>query len=423
MFGSVATSTHSINDYVPFVGEKAIDELRAAAAPLAGLRVLYLSSPAASMAVRSVLQSSVPLLADLGLDIHWQQVRVAAEHLEMDGALRRSLSGYLAGWNERYENDWRQFNQANAQMFDEDFDIVAVHHTASVGLYAALTQQNGKPPSGVWLWDSHRDYRSASPQAWSLIRQHADSFAASVYDYRPFIRPDAPTKRTFVVPPGVDPLSPRSLPVSEEVRETILTQRGLDVDRPVLAQIVLSLREDDPQRVLDAYALIKRNRPDIQLVIANLQTEGVASIEQLNAQRERGQQLGDVLILTEMDRVGNVELSALRDEATVLIHEGYPRGISMELIEEMWQSRPIVSAHSSPAEALLAADRTGLIADSPEEQAASVERLLAEPRLANRIGRAAHRYVARRYLITHYLAGYLKVFQQMLGRRRRASSR
>ena len=93
MFGSVATSTHSINDYVRFVGEKAIDDLRAAAAPLAGLRVLYLSSPAASMAVRSVLQSSVPLLANLGLDIHWQQVRVAAEHLEMDGALRRALSG------------------------------------------------------------------------------------------------------------------------------------------------------------------------------------------------------------------------------------------------------------------------------------------------------------------------------------------
>ena len=51
-----------------------------------------------------------------------------------------------------------------------------------------------------------------------------------------------------------------------------------------------------------------------------------------------------------------------------------------------------------------------------------MERLLAEPRLADRVGRAAHRYVARRFLITHHLAGYLKVFQQVLGRRRKASS-
>ena len=168
----------------------------------------------------------------------------------MDNALRRALSGYNAPWSESYEQTWREFNQANATAFDEEFDIVVVHHTASVGLHAALTQLHGKPPPGVWLWDSHRDYRVAHPQAWSLVRQHADNFAASIYDYQGFIRPDAPTARTFAVPPGIDPLSPRSRPVADVVRETILTQRGIDPDRPVLAQIVLSMREDDPGRAL-----------------------------------------------------------------------------------------------------------------------------------------------------------------------------
>ena len=128
-------------------------------------------------------------------------------------------------------------------------------------------------------------------------------------------------------------------------------------------------------------------------------------------------------MLTEMDRVGNVELSALREEATVLIHEGYPRGISVELLEEMWQSRPIVSARSSVAEALLIEGRTALLADSTEEQAAAIERLLRSPRTAARLGQAAHRHVARRHLITNYLANYLKVFQQMLKQRQRTSRR
>ena len=417
MFGSVATSAHSVNHYVEFAGPQAVEELRAAAAPLAGLRVLSLSSPAASVAVRSLLQSATPLLADLGVDVHWQQVRIPAEHLEMDRALRRALSGYASSWSEHDENDWRQFNQANAQMFDEEFDVVVVHHTASVGLHAALTQMLGAPPPGVWLWNSHRDYRAANPQAWSLIRQHADNFAGSVYDYKSFVRPDAPTRRSWVVSPGVDPLSPRSRPVADVVRETILAQRGLDTERPVLAQIVLSLREDDPLRVLDAYELLRRTHPELQLVIVNLQTEGAASVEQVNAQRERARALGDVLILTEMDRVGNVELSALREEATVLIHEGYPRGISMGLMEEMWQARPIVSASSSPAEALLADGKTALIANTPEEQAAAVDRLLSSPRTAARIGRAARQHVARGRLVTHHLAGWLRVLRQALGRR------
>ncbi len=420
MFGSVATSTHSIIDYRGFAGQQAIDELRAAAAPLAGLRVLHLSSPAASIAVRSLLQSSVPLLADLGLDVHWQQARISAEHLETDDALRRALSGYNAAWNERAEQTWRQFNLSNAQMFDEEFDIVVVHHTASVGLHAALTQLQGKAPAGLWLWDSHRDYRAANPQAWSLIRQHADSFDASIYDYDGFIRPDAPSRQTFVVLPGIDPLSPRSLPVADVVRETILAQRGLDTSRPILAQIVLSLREDNPHRLLDAFALLKRDRPDLQLVIVNFQA-GPASIDLVNEQLERGREIGDVLLLTDMDRVGNVELSALREKATVLIHEGYSRSISTGLMEEMWQSRPIVSADSSSSEALLIDGETGLIANTPEEQAAAVDRLLSRPDDAAAIGQAAHEYISRRHLITHYLAGCLSVFQQLLERSRSAS--
>ena len=423
MFGSVATSTHSIDQYAQFVGEAAIESLRAAAAPLRGARVLYLSSPAASGAVRRLLQSSVPLLADLGLNIQWQQVRIASEYVEMDRALRWALSGYAGGWHQHRESEWREFNQGNAQMFDEEFDVIVVHHSASVGLHAALTQLHGRPPQGVWLWHSHRDYRNAVPNAWSLVRQHADDFDASVYDYKPFIRDDAPTPHTFVVAPGVDPLSPSARPVSDEVRETILAQRGLNVNLPVIGQIVLSVRDDDPERVLDTFALVRERRPDVQLVITNLVANEPGLSEQLNALRERAQGLGGVLVLTEMDRVGNVELSALREEATVLVHEGYPRGISVELLEEMWQSRPIVSARSSVAEALLIEGRTALLADSAEEQAAAIERLLRNPRTAARIGQAAHRHVARRHLITHYLAGYLKVFQQMLKRRQRSSRR
>ena len=423
MFGSVATSTHSIDQYAQFVGDAAIESLRAAAAPLRGARVLYLSSPAASGAVRRLLQSSVPLLADLGLSIQWQQVRIAAEYVEMDRALRRALSGYPGGWHAHHENEWWEFNQGNAQAFDEEFDIVVVHHSASVGLHAALTQMHGHPPAGVWLWHSHRDYRNATPNSWSLVRQQADNFSAAVYDYKPFIRDDAPTPRTFVVAPGVDPLSPSARPVSDEVRETILAQRGLNVDLPVIGQIVLSMRDDDPERVLDTFALVRQHRPDVQLVITNLVTDEPALAEKLNVLRQRAQQLGGVLVLSEMDRVGNVELSALREEATVLIHEGYPRGISVELLEEMWQSRPIVSARSSVAEALLIEGRTALLADSTEEQAAAIERLLRSPRTAARLGHAAHRHVARRHLITHYLANYLKVFQQVLKRRQRSSRR
>ena len=420
MFGSVALSTHSINDYTPIVGAEAIDDLRRLAEPLRGTRLLALSSPGASGAVRSLLQSSTPLFADLGIEAHWQQVRVSSEYLEMDRIIRRALSGLQVEWSPKIEPEWRKFNLSNARFFDEEFDIIIVHHTASVGLHAALDQLQGKPPAGVWLWDSHRDYRVALPEVWSMLRPHADAFDAAIYDYKPFIRMDSPTKRQVVIAPGVDPLGPRSAPVTDAVRDTIISQRGLDSTRPILAQIVLSLREDDPMRVMDTYELVKRQRPDVQLLVVNMLSDGADLTRELNRLRKRGLAIGDVVVLTDMDRVGNVELSALRDNATVLIHEGMPRGISIELLEEMWQARPIVSGRSPVAEAVLSRPRVGILADTAPEQAHAIVRLLNRPAEAQRIGAAAKARVGAHHLITHHIAGYLKLFQQV-SRKRRSS--
>ena len=199
------------------------------------------------------------------------------------------------------------------------------------------------------------------------------------------------------------------------MRETILAQRGVDVTRPMVAQIVLSTRDDNPLRILETYELVKRRRPDLQLVVADL-ISGPEQGRSVEALRVRARKIGDVVVLGEMDGVGNVEVCAVRDQAAVLLHQGLPRGISIELLEEMWQSKPVVSATSSVAEAVLTQHRTGILADTPAEQATAVLRLLESPAVRRRIGAAAHRRIAQHYLMTRYLADYLKLFQQVLHR-------
>ena len=92
-------------------------------------------------------------------------------------------------------------------------------------------------------------------------------------------------------------------------------------------------------------------------------------------------------------------------------------GSPLELLEEMWQGKPIVTGSSSVALATLKNERTGLMADSPEEQASGIIRLLESPRLAGRLGRHAHAEVARRYLVTHHLRDYLRLLRRLLARR------
>jgi hypothetical protein len=98
----------------------------------------------------------------------------------------------------------------------------------------------------------------------------------------------------------------------------------------------------------------------------------------------------------------------------VLVHQGIPRGISIELLEEMWQAKPIVSARSPMAEAVLMRPSVAVLADTPSQQARAIVRLLDEPAEAERIGQAAHQRIAHRHLLTHYLDGYLKLFARLL---------
>ncbi|MEX2598177.1 MAG: glycosyltransferase, partial [Dehalococcoidia bacterium] len=175
---------------------------------------------------------------------------------------------------------------------------------------------------------------------------------------------------------------------------------------------------------LETYDRVRRRKPETQMVIANLLKDGPELTQRIELLRERGNAMGGVLVLTDIDRVGNVELSALRDEAAVLIHQGFPLGISVELLEEMWQGRPIVSGRSSVASAMLVHKKTGLLANTPTTQANAINWLLDNPAEAERIGSAAHTAVADRYLITHHLAAELKLFRQVLRRNtKRGSSR
>ena len=147
MFGTVAITNMSLEEYAPIVGAEKIAQLRELAAPLRGLRFLHLTSPAASGAVRYLLSSSIPLFIDLGLQTLWQQVRMPTDMWQMDQRQRRALSGYTVEWTRQDEAEWRRFNEANAELYDEEFDVVVVHHTGSVGLLPALTRRRirGQP--------------------------------------------------------------------------------------------------------------------------------------------------------------------------------------------------------------------------------------------------------------------------------------
>ncbi|MDH3199169.1 MAG: hypothetical protein OEO21_13110, partial [Candidatus Krumholzibacteria bacterium] len=67
----VDTIERTLDDYAPFVGRDALDDLRRLAEPLQGLRWASLNSTADGGGVAEMLRSLVPVMSDLGLAAQW----------------------------------------------------------------------------------------------------------------------------------------------------------------------------------------------------------------------------------------------------------------------------------------------------------------------------------------------------------------
>src|SRR6476660_5824273 len=98
MYGTLAISHRALDDLADTVGPTVIDDLRRLARPIEGLRVLNLSVSGFGTGTAELLNSSVPLMSDLGLDCSWQVVRASEDGSHVIRAMYHALAGNYMPW-------------------------------------------------------------------------------------------------------------------------------------------------------------------------------------------------------------------------------------------------------------------------------------------------------------------------------------
>ena len=64
-----------LDDYKEIVGAEEIDSVQALAEKLAGKSVTHVNSTAFGGGVAEMLQNLVPIMKDVGLDVHWEVIK------------------------------------------------------------------------------------------------------------------------------------------------------------------------------------------------------------------------------------------------------------------------------------------------------------------------------------------------------------
>src|SRR5690606_35738670 len=118
-----------------------------------------------------------------------------------------------------------------------------------------------------WIWRCHIDTSQPNPEYWDFLLPYINCYDAGVFTMEQYVGPGAEFPHLAIIPPTIDPLSRKNLPMDLGEAATIVRHFGVDPYRPLITQVSRFDPWKDPLGVIDAYKQVKKIVPEAQLAL------------------------------------------------------------------------------------------------------------------------------------------------------------
>jgi trehalose synthase len=412
VFGTVPTIRKFIADYRPIIGEERVEELKRLAKPLQGARVLHLNATAFGGGVAELMATIVPLMNDLGMRAEWQVIKGADEFFQVTKAMHNGLQGMYVPWTPAMRETWERYNRLNAGLFDEDYDFVVVHDPQPAGVLAYAEEKRER--RGKWVWRCHIDLTEAQPELWDFVRPYVEGYEGAIFTRQSYAKKDLRSPQIRIMPPSIDPLSPKNMELPLEAAYSIVERYGVDPGRPIISQTSRFDPWKDTLGVIDVFRYARRHVMGLQLVlIASMAAddpEGWSYYERVVRHAENDP---DVHVLTNLNGVGNVEVNAFQRASDVVIQKSIREGFGLVVSEALWKGRPVVGGNVGGIPLQVLNGRTGYLVSTIEQCTEKVLYLLEHSRVARRMGQEGKEHVRKSFLLTRNVGDYMHFFEAL----------
>lgn len=409
MLHLVDVGARSLASYQGVAPDQLLEDLRSAAVPLHGARVLHLNATPYGGGVSELLRSVVPLLNDLGIVAHWRVIRGEEHFFAVTKAMHNGLQGAARGLTPEEEAAYLEVSRANAKAFDEQYDYVFVHDPQP----AAILSLRGKG-SARWIWRCHIDTSEPNAAVWAFLRPFLADYDAAIFTMADFAPPDVPTPRVEVIPPAIDPGSPKNLRLPSETARRVLEWLGVRTDRPLVTQVSRFDAWKDPLGVLQAYRIARVEVPELQLVLAgSLALDDPEGWEVYQAIRKEAGDDPLVHVFTNLVGVGNVEVNALQALSDVVVQKSIREGFGLVVSETLWKGTPVVAGNAGGIPLQMADGVGGILVGSVEECAEGIRALLRDRERGRAMGVAGRERVREHFLTPRLVLDHLRLMRAL----------
>jgi trehalose synthase len=435
---------------------------------LGGRTIWNVNSTATGGGVAEMLQVLVGYVTDFDIPIGWLVISGDAQFFAITKRLHNQIHGDLAGGplGAAEAHHYTRMLAANAVELLGQIrpgDIVLLHDPQTAGLAGPLARAGA-----LVVWRCHIGVsweNDATRAGWDFLRPHLTAAAGYVFSRREYVPAWLPDGMISIIPPSIDPFSPKNQDLDPVTVQSILATLGvldgtapqvaprfvrrncdLDIvtrpaevtgegrpgpDDPVLLQVSRWDRLKDMAGVMRGFADHVVPDGGGYLLLAGPAVAGVADDPEGAAvygecllqwhelpPAARARIMLVTLPLDDIDENAAM-VNALQRHATVITQKSLAEGFGLTVSEGMWKGRPVIgSAVGGIIDQI--ADGTGLLLPDPADLQAfgqAVRRLLTDHAEATRMGQAAHTYVRENFLGDIHLMRYAKLLGALISAR------
>ena len=445
---------------------------------LDGRAVWHVNATATGGGVAEMLQALLAYSSGAGIDTRWVVLDGSAEFFRLTKRLHNLLHGTAGDAGPTGDEERALFEEslaADTGWLQEQVspgDIVVLHDPQTVGMTAGLRDAGA---AVVWRCHVGRDEPNAeTDRAWTFLRRYAEQADALVFSRRAYAPDWVDPDRLLVIPPSLDPFSPKNCDLTpSQVRATLRTaglvasdgdspaptggdpEADLRFDRrdgrpgrqrthddlvvrggpvPAGARAVLQVsrwdRLKDMAGVLEGFCRVVRDLPDdVHLCLVGPAVTGVSDDPEGAEVLEECTEVYDRLPPEPQERIHLMSLpmddidenahlvNALHRQATVVVQKSLVEGFGLTVAEAMWKSRPVVASRVGGIQDQVVDGESGVLLDDPTDLAAfgrALRDLLEDEDRRTRIGTAARERVREHFLGDRHLLQYVDLFEELL---------
>lgn len=437
----------------PVIGAERMRLLEESASALVGRirnrTVWQVNSTATGGGVAEMLPVLVGYARDAGADVRWLVIEGDAAFFAITKRLHNRIhgaSGDDGSLGSAEANHYAEVTEANAAAFRDHVrpgDVVVLHDPQTAGLVAPLQEHGARV---VWRCHIGADRASeTTAEAWAFLRPMVESADALVFSRDAYVPGWVRPRQAVVIPPSIDPLSPKNRELSTDEQVVILRSVGLfdskppqptraevvggpvDQESPLVVQVSRWDRLKDMAGVMAGFvdhldhpeAVLALVGPDVSEVPDD--PEGLAVYEECVAHwqsLDRQAQERVRLITLPLDDVDEnaLTVNALQRHARVVVQKSLAEGFGLTVAEGMWKGRPVVGSAVGGIPDQIAPG-TGVLLDDASDLEAfgrALGELLADPPLVEELGAAAHEHIRQHFVGDAHLRRWIALVDDLL---------